>query len=63
MVQVKNKPSILVQGILATPPEDWTDEQLDRAKAYEINKMTLDTLKYWMGNEPEPQGNYPHPLY
>lgn len=53
-----DKPSTLIQGLVATPPEKWDFDQLERAKHHKLNEKTLDELRYWMDNEPEPQGNY-----
>ena len=47
----KATPNILIQGIIATPPEQWDEDQLWKAKALKINKWTYEQLRYYCDHE------------
>lgn len=47
----QSKPPIMIQGVVATPPEEWTDSQLRKAKALQINEWTYEELRNFFDYE------------
>jgi len=41
----------LVQGIVSTPPEEWNEGQLEKAKKLKLNEMTAEQVRHWFDNE------------
>jgi hypothetical protein len=41
----------LIQGILKTPPEDWNEGQLYKAKKYKLNTRNAQEIRWLMDNE------------
>ncbi len=40
-----------IQGIVATPPEEWNEGQLQKAKKLKLNEMDAEQIRYWFDNE------------
>lgn len=45
------KADLLIQGIISTPPENWTDAQAFKAKYIKLSKMSVEQLRWFMDNE------------
>jgi hypothetical protein len=45
------QPKMMIQGIVATKPEDWTEDQLWKAKELKINTWDYERLRYEFDNE------------
>ena len=45
------KPDMMIQGIVATPPENWTEDQLWKAKELKISEWDYDRLRYEFDTE------------
>ncbi len=41
----------LIQGVVSTPPEQWNEGQLAKAKKYELHKRTAEEIRYLFDNE------------
>ena len=41
----------LIQGIVSTPPDQWTEGQLYKAKRLRLNEMTAEQLRHYFDNE------------
>lgn len=42
---------ILIQGIVSTPPEEWNESQLYKAKAIKLNEMSSTEIRRWFDTE------------
>jgi hypothetical protein len=41
----------MIQGIVSTPPEQWSELQLSKAKKLQLNKMSVEQLRHWFDFE------------
>jgi hypothetical protein len=45
------KVGTLIQGIISTPPEQWDEYQLHKAKHLKINEWSVEELRQYMDTE------------